>query len=148
MNFSYIKTQIVELPVLANSTLQSFNFPTQNFLRQKQIMSIEIYSVHDMTLSPLGNVLPTTANLSTAYLTLYGENPEDPEAKGVWIENFPLWSLHRLNNGTDPFVFELPVFMPRNIVWEKSSIITGAVLGNTSNLSWVLNVGYQGNLGD
>lgn len=148
MNFSNIKTQIVELPVAANSTLQSFNFPTQNFLRMKQIISIEVYSVNDLTLSPLGNTLPTKANLSGAYMTLYGQDPENTDSNGVWIESFPLWSLHRLNNGTDPFVFDLFTMVPRNIVWEKSSINIGDVLGNTDPLSFVFNVGYQGTQGD
>lgn len=148
MNFKTVKTQIVEIPVTANSTLTKFNFNTENFLRSKQIISIEAYTVNDYTDSPLGNTLPTSDNFKSAYLYLYGDNPEDPGAKGVWLQGIPMWNLHRLNNLTDPYVFELFELVPRVIVWEKSYITTQDVLGNTVNLSWMLNVGYIGNEGD
>jgi hypothetical protein len=148
MSFTNIKSQIVELQVAANSTLQRFTFDTQNFLRLKNIVSLQVYTTNDMTTSPLGNTLPTTANVKGAYLTLYGQNPENTSAQGVWLQQIPLWDMHNLINGVDPYVFDLYTLMPRVIVWEKSYIDTTAVLGNDTALSWVFNVGYCGNQGD
>jgi hypothetical protein len=148
MEFVNIKTQLVELPVTASTTLRKFNFPTQNFLRAKQITSIEILSVTDMSVSPQGNTLPTTANLTSGYLTLYGDNPEKTNADGEWMQQIPLPVLHRINNGVDPFVFGLYTLVPRKIVWEKSYIEVFAALGNNAALSFLFLVGYQGNEGD
>jgi hypothetical protein len=148
MEFITIKQQLVELPILANTTLRKFNFPTQNFLRAKNIVSIEIYTVNDMTVSPQGNTLPTTGNLTSGYLTLYGDNPEAKNADGEWLQQIALPSLHRINNLIDPFVFGLYTLQPRKIVWEKSYVELFAAAGNTANLSFLFLVGYQGNEGD
>lgn len=143
-----IKTQTVELVVPTGSTLLRFQFDTQNFLRQKKIVFIECFSVNDFATSPQGNILPTKANLSNAYLTLYGDNPESPGAFGNWMQSIPMWSMHRMNNGVDPYVFDPFNMVPRNITWEKSYITVNAALGNGSQLSFLFNVGYSGNEGD
>lgn len=144
--YASIKTQLVELPINAGSTLQRFYFPQQTFLRSKQICSLETYTVDDLTISPQGNTLPTIANLQSAYLTLYGDDPEDTNAKGEWIVQLPLFNLHSLFNITSgaPWQQQIYNLVPRNIVWEKSYIDLGAPLGNIANLSFVLNVGYLG----
>ena len=148
-SFQNIKTQIVELAVLTpNSTLLRFNFDTQNFLRQKNIVSIESFTANDITLSPTGNILPSTANAQAAFLTLYGSDPESEGSKGDWLQRIPYLSMHRMNNGVDPYVFDLFTLVPRNIVWEKSFIDTSALLANASPLSFLLNVGYTGTAGD
>ena len=144
--FNYNKTQLVELVVPANDGRLRFNFPTQNFLRYSgiKINSIETFSANDLSLSAQGNILPTEANLKSAYVTFYGDQPDDPGAMGDWLQEIPLWSLHRMSNNTDPYVRDLFTLIPRNIVWEKSSITLGAALANGSQLSFVFNVGYEG----
>jgi|SRR5579859_192834 hypothetical protein len=149
MEFKAIKSQLVENPINAGSTKNQFNFPTQNYLRLKQIVSIEVLSTADITVCPSGNDVISSAILKQSFLTIYGDNPEAPNAQGQWIEQIPLVSLHRLNNGTDPFVFGLFNMIPRNIVWEKSFItIFGTFTPPSNNTSFVLNVGYMGNEGD
>lgn len=143
-----IKSQIVELVVPASSTLTRFQFTTQNFLRQKQVVSLETFSINDLLLSPQGYALPTKANLQSAYVTFYGSDPEKPDANGDWLQTIPLLSMHRMVNGTDPYVFDLYRLVPRSIVWEKSFIQLGAQLGSGSIVSFVFNVGYVGTVGD
>ena len=152
----FLKTQLVELPIVAASTASRFYFPTQNFLRAKRIMSIQTFTVTDIPTSPQGNALVPTANFKVAYLTLYGENPEPKDADGLpstgageWISRLPLIALHNISNGTDPFVYDLAEFVPRNIVWEKSYVdVIGGLGGASPALSFLFEVGYQGNGGD
>jgi hypothetical protein len=149
MEFKCIKSQLVENPINAGSTKNRYNFPTQNYLRLKQIISIEVLTVNDISVCPSGNDVITEAILKQSFLTLYGDNPEAPNAQGEWIEQIPLTALHRISNGTDPFIYGLFNMVPRNIVWEKSYIdIFGTVPTLENNTSFVLNVGYQGNEGD
>jgi hypothetical protein len=147
--FNQIKTQLIELVVPANSTLVNFTFNQQQQLLMKDIISIETFTVTDFPLSPLGNVLPTYAQLAKGFITFYGSNPQDTNAKGQWLYNKPLISLHRVINGTDPYVRDLWTLMPRNITWEKCQInLPVGPLGNTEQLSFVFDVGYSGNEGD
>jgi hypothetical protein len=148
MEFTCIKSQIVENPINAGATKQKFNFPTQNYLRKKQIVSIEIFTSTDQTVSPSNNAVTTAAVNKTGYLTLYGDNPEAPNAQGEWIQQIPLSSLHRLSNGVDPFVFGLFNMLPRNIVWEKSYVELFATFTPDVDTSFLFNVGYMGNEGD
>jgi hypothetical protein len=148
--WQYLKTQLVESKtVLASSTQLRIQFPTQVFLQDKNILSIEAYSIHDMSITPGGNVLPTAANMLQSVLTLYSNDPENPTASGEYVTQFPLLSLHRMVNGTDPYVFELPKLIPRVITWEKSYIdflptAANATLGNSASLAYLFNVVYTG----
>jgi hypothetical protein len=147
--FNQVKSTLIELQVQANSTGVNFTFDQQQFLLQKDIISLETFTVTDMPISPLGNILPTAANILNSFLTLYGSNPQDAQSKGEWLIQIPLITLHRINNGTDPYVWDLYTQVPRNIVWEKSKVtLATGTLGNASTLSFVFNVGYSGNLGD
>lgn len=160
MSFNVIKTTLIELEFLQNDTLQKRYFNAANsaqFLREKDIVSIETYSVNDIPVSPFTktNVLPDSAQFKSASLTLYGNNPEvkidstGSAAPAIWMDTIPLVSLHRLNNLVDPFVFALYSMVPRRISWEKSYIELSAVLGNAdAPLSFVFLVGYMGNNGD
>lgn len=159
MDFLNVKTQLVEIPIqTANSTAQQFKFPTQDFLREKFIISIEAYTVTDIPLSPIGNAVITAVNMQNAFLTLYGQNPEAKDGQGIpssgegqWMEQIPLITLHRTQNATpDPFVRSLYGMAPRNIVWEKSfvQLAAGQTLGNADPVSFLFLVGYIGNAGD
>lgn len=155
-----VKSQIIEVPVTTvMSQIGKFVFPTQDFLRQKYIVGIEVFTVEDMPLSPLsGFAVITTANLQNSFLSLYEQNPELTDAQGLGstgqglsIENYPLICLHRVqNSATSPFVRALPIFTPRIVQWEKSYIqlANGALLTNAAAVSFVLNVFYIGNGGD
>ena len=148
-DFVQIKSQIVELVVPANSTQVNFTFNFQQFLGQKNIISLETFTINDMPVSPLGNILPTYAQLSNAFVTFYGQNPEDTSSNGIWLSEIPMVTLHRMINGTDPYVRDLYSQMPRVIVWEKSKItLATGNLGNEAQLSFVFQVGYSGNMGD
>ena len=152
--FNQIKTTLVELQVPGGSTGVNFTFDQQQFLLQKDIISIETFSINDMPVSPLGNILPTIANLLLCSLTLYGSNPQDASSKGEWLIQIPMITLHRVINGSvaniiDPYVRDLYTMIPRNITWEKSKVtLATGTLGNATQLSFVFNVGYSGNLGD
>lgn len=158
MDFLNVKQQLVELPVITGSNLSQFKFPTQDFLRQKYIVSIEAYCDQDITFAPTGNVLPTGANLQTSFLTLYGQNPEQRDQQGIessgdgqWLELIPLIALHRTQGITAiPFVRGLYGMVPRVIIWEKSyvSLGNGQTLGNEAPVSYCFLVGYIGNAGD
>ncbi len=149
MDFTQIKTQLVELVIPSGSNLVNFTFDFQQFLQQKNIISIEVLTFADCPVSPLGNTVLTYAQISGAFMTLYGANPEDISSKGIWLSEIPLPTLHRINNLADPYVYDLFTLMPRTIVWEKSKIITpgGAIAPDTQS-SFLFQVGYSGNAGD
>jgi hypothetical protein len=149
LNNTGIKYQLVEIVIPQGTTNTTFKFPTQNFLRMKQILSIEVFTVLDMSVSPLGNALISGANMMSGYGTFYGSDPDNNDDKGEWLEAMPLVSLHRTINGTDPYVRDLQTFVPRNIVWEKSEVDFYEAIGNDDNaVSVLFQVGYLGTLGD
>lgn len=162
MNYLHtIKTQLVELLVQGvggGNTGTRFYFQDQPFLRSKNLVSLEVYTDADIALSPTNNAVAASAVLSQGFLNLYGNDPETPPinptsgqtanggvvSQGEWIQNFPLISLHRVNNQADPFVFMKETFIPRIIVWEKSYINFPVAIGVTVNTSFLFNVGYVG----
>lgn len=149
--FNVIKTTLIELPFIQNDASLQRYFPVQNFLRTKKVVSIEVYSANDYPNSPITpvNVLPDSTQFKTAFLTLYGDNPETQDAPAVWMDTIPFPSMHRVNNGIDPFVFEQYTMIARKIVWEKSYIQLTEALANTdAATSFCLLVGYLGNEGD
>lgn len=166
-----IKTQLVELFVLGVSDTGNnntrFYFVDQPFLRTKKIVSIEAFFFEDSAgiaeagglLAPSGTPLVTAAIGSSSYLSLYGNDPETPPvgpnsgqtnapggvvAQGEWIQQFPLVSLHRVNNNNTSFVYDKETLIPRVLVWEKSYITLPVTAAITENLSFLFNVGYMG----
>jgi hypothetical protein len=144
--FENVKSQTVILTIPTGSTLMRFNFPTQNFLRYKgiKIVSIEALTTNDMSAGPTGNIVITDALAKGCYFTLYGDDPANPGAMGEWLQGIPFMTLHRLSNGTDPFVYDLFKLQPRNIVWEKSFITLAVSPTPASPMDIILNVGYTG----
>jgi hypothetical protein len=125
------------------STATILTFADQPFLRGKFVTSLEIYSATDIPISPLGNAVIPAANISAGFLSLYSYDPETQQDFGNWTQLVPLWDLHQLNNGTDPYSRRRYEILPRQIQWEKSFFQFATALGNTANLSILLNVGYQ-----
>jgi hypothetical protein len=128
--------------VVGGNTLRNIGFNDQPFLRDKPTLSLEIFSVNDVTLSPTGVAVVTSAIIQTAFLTLYMSNPDNAGNMGQWIQNVPLWSLHSLDNGTDPYERKRFEMAGQVIMWEKSFITLGANIGNTDPISFLINVGY------
>lgn len=166
-----IKTQLVELFVQGVASTGNnntrFYFVDQPFLRSKSIISLETYFFEDSAgigdsggmLAPSGTPLVTAAVAASAYLSMYGNDPETPPvnptsgvtrapgtvvAQGEWVQQFPLVSLHRVNNIASPFVFAKETFIPRIFVWEKSYITIPVTGVFTDNFSFLFNVGYMG----
>lgn len=140
------KTQILELVVQANATSGVFNFTPQYFLNDKEIISLELYSPNDVTKSPQGFPLMPVSAIDMAYLNLYFT--DNYGGSGIWVNNLPLWSLHRLVNGTDPYVRDLFGFNKYALQWEKCNITLPAAPGNGVTSSFLFNVGYIDPCGD
>lgn len=140
------KSQFVELVVAGvagGNTQTHVQFTPQVYLQGKPTFFIEAYTGNDVTISPLGNAVATVAQFKLATLTLYMSDPDDPKSFGNWVQNMSLWDLHRIQNGTDPYVKELFKMAGPYITWEKSYIDLSSALANTTNVSFLFNVGYR-----
>lgn len=133
--------------VAGGATARNPTFQNNPYLNNTQLLSLEIYSPTDVPNAPSGNALFSTAVMSTGFLCLYSSDPQTPvgiqSPQGLWLNQIPLWDLHRINNGTDPFVYDLYEFFPRSIVWEQSYVQLTANPANTVDSSFLFNVGYQ-----
>lgn len=144
-NTIFNKLQIVELPVTSTGSANTagvFNFTPQFYLSNKQIISLEIYSPTDVTLSPQGFPLVDSAIMSNCFLNLYYTDKNGGE--GIWVNNLPLWDLHRIINGVDPYVRDVFGFNRFMLQWEKCFINCSTIggIGLTQTKSFLLQVGY------
>lgn len=142
------KTQSVELQVpgvaVTGNSQTNFQFTPQTFLQDKPTLSIETFCADDVTTSPLGNAIITIAQLKTAYINFYFQDPKKPGRAGEYIKQRPLITFHRVHAGnTNAFVWEIPKMVGQIIVWEKSSIIIPTAFANTTNLSFLFDVSYE-----
>ncbi len=113
-------TQLVELVVpgvSGGNSQRVINFTDQPYLRDKPILSLETYSISDLSVSPQNNDVVTMAVLKTAYLTLYTTNPDNPGSQGQWIQLQPMLDLHALQNGSDAFRREPFMLVGQLITW-------------------------------
>ena len=107
--------QAVEIPINSTS-LTRFYYQDQPQLRNAAINAIELYSANTISATPLTGSTPTaSADVKKASLVLYSG-----DLQVVW--NIPLFSLNRISNGTDPYVFELPSVQGIVISWVKSYV--------------------------
>lgn len=139
------KSQLIEVIQPANSTATKLQFQDFPYLRGRQIYGIEIYTANDMTNSPTGKALPTTAQSKLAYLTLYLDD-QSTGAKNVgeWIQNVPFASMHRIqNSSTDPFVRQMFEMTGQVVYWEKCFFNFATSLGNTSDVSFCMTVYFK-----
>jgi hypothetical protein len=144
-----IKSQLIELINLgvAGGGNQStkLQFQDQPYLRNKQILGIEVLLNGDMSASPSNRTPLTTAQAQKSYLTLYLNDPGNPNNVGEWIQNVPFTLLHRVQNtATDPFVREYYSLVGQVIYWEKCYVTFATALANTSDVSILLNVYFKG----
>lgn len=148
------KIQLVEvqLPGTAASpnAQTSINFPTQQNLWGKAIISIETFTVSDVPLTLTNFNVVTYAQLAKAYLYLYMNNPDVPGSdQGQYIQS-PLVAFHYMQNdgGTgntpEPFNRGVKIFPKVTVIqWEKSVINLSAALNNTDNRSFYFAVNYR-----
>ena len=140
-----IKSQLIELTNPANSGATKLQFQDQPYLRGKQITGIEILNVNDMSASPSNKPVITAAQMEKSYLTLYLNDPGNPQNVGEWIQNVPLTLLHRVQNASgDPFVRKAYDLVGQVIYWEKCYFSFASSLGNTADVSFLLNVYFKG----
>ena len=140
-----IKSQLIELIFPANSTATKFQFNDQPYLRNKQITGIEVIDGNDMAVSPTGKTPITSTQMKSSYLTLYLNDPFNPQNVGEWIQNVPLTLLHRVQNASnDPFVRNGYDLVGQVIYWEKCFLNFGNTLGNTTDISFLFNVYFKG----
>ena len=142
------KSQLVEniLPGTAATpgATTKLQFQDQPYLREKQIFGIEVINVNDMTKSPTNNVPLTTAQMQTAYLTLYLNDVNQPNSVGEWIQNVPFTLLHRVQNAAaDPFCRQMYELAGQVIYWEKCYVTFPVALANVVPVSVLLNVYFR-----
>jgi hypothetical protein len=122
---------------------RQLNFGPQNYLNNSRITSIEIFTQLDVPVTPQSNTTATYDQIAGSSLTLYMTDPlSNTVNKGNWIFNTPLVILHRVDNNVDPFVRDLFLLNGPIIDWEKSYISLSTPLSNTTNVSFLFNVGY------
>ena len=144
-----IKSQLIELVWQGVSpggnTGTKLQFTDQPYLRNKKITGIEVLNSNDMSVSPAGNTLLSNAQLQKSFLTLYLNDVSVPNSVGEWIQNVPFTLLHRVQNASsDPYVRQAYDLCGQVIYWEKCYVTFGTALLNTSNVSIILNVYFEG----
>lgn len=118
--------QSIEIPIVSGNTLTRLFFQDQAQLRNAAINAITLYTPGSISATPVTGSTPATlADLKKATLTLYSGDLQV-------IYNIPLLSLNNISNGTDPWVFELPMLDGIVISWVKSYIQFSTAPATTS----------------
>lgn len=143
-----IKSQLIEviLPgVAGGNQTTKIQFPDQPYLRNVQTLGLEIITNNDMTASPSNRTPVTTAQMKTSYLTLYLNDPDNPQDVGEWIQNVPFALMHRIQNAaTDPFVRPVYELVGQRIYWEKCYITLPVAFANVTDVSFLIQVYFKG----
>ena len=142
------KSQLIELilPGVAVSGNQTtkIQFPDQPYLRFKKIQGIETLNSNDMALSPSNKTPISNTQMKGAYLTLYLNDPQNPQNVGEWIQNVPFTILHRIQNASnDPFVRSMFNLNDQVIYWEKCYVSLPVAYGNTTPISFIFYVYFK-----
>ena len=128
--------QAIEIPIPTGNTLTRIFFQDQVQLRNAAVNSISIYTPGSISATPVTGSTPATlVDLKKATLTLYSGDLQV-------IYNIPLLSLNSIANGTDPYVFELPVLDGIVISWVKS-YIQFSTAPATTNTAVAFGVAYR-----
>lgn len=143
--------QLVEIIALGSATAPNnatkIQFVDQPYLRDKRIVTLEMYSSTDMPFSPTGGAVATAAQLANLTLTLYSDNPDKPGIMGEWYQNIPYPDLHRIQNATpEPFVRDRYALSGPIVSWDKCYYTLGAAMGSVANVSFLLGVGFVDNI--
>lgn len=141
-NFYMVETVIPASAAVPNNATR-INIIDQPFLRDKLIVSLEMYSATDIAFSPSQQPVAPIANLLNASLTLYSDTPDEPGNMGEWYQNIPFCDLHMIQNATpDPFVRNRFTLGGPLVSWDKCYYTLGAALGIVAPVSFLLSVGY------
>lgn len=139
------KSQLIEVIQPANSTATKIQFQDFPYLRGRQIYGIETMTTNDMTYSPTGKVLPTTAQSKLAFTTLYLDDlNKGAKNVGEWIQSVPFSMLHRIqNSSTDPFVRQMFELTGQIVYWEKCYITLSGWTSFPQDVSFSYNVYFK-----
>ena len=141
------KSQLVELinpGISGGNTATRIQFNDLPYLRGKRITGIEIINSNDMSASPTNNTPISAAQMEKSYLTLYLNDATNPQNVGEWIQNVPFTLMHRVQNvSNDPFVRQMYELVGQVIYWEKCYITLSTAFGNTTNVSFLLQVYFK-----
>jgi hypothetical protein len=125
----------VEISVPNGSSLTRFFFPDLPQLRAAKIESVQVYVAGAISATPLTGSTPVTlADAKKSFLTLYQGDLQ-------LIYNIPILALNNIQEGSTPFVFELPGMNDIDISWTKSFISTSTALA-TTNVAYSFGIYY------
>lgn len=142
------KSQLIELILTGqaggnNSAKLQFN--DQPYLRNKQILGIEVLNSNDVTKSPSNRTPINLVQMQGSFLTLYLNDPGDPSKVGEWIQDVPLPLLHRVQNAqNDVFARQMFDLVGQVIYWEKCYITIPTPFANTTDISFLIQVYFKG----
>ena len=144
-----IKSQLVEIisPGIAGTgnPATRIQLPDQPYLRNKEILGIEILTNSDMSASPSNKTPTTVAQIQKSYITFYLTDPSNPKNVGEWIQNVPFTILHRMqNSANDPFARQMFELVGQSIYWEKCYITLSSAFANTTDVSFLIQVYFKG----
>ena len=127
--------EAVEIRVPSGSTLTRFYFPDLPQLRNAKIEAVQVYVAGAISATPLTGSTPVTlADAKKSFLTLYQGDLQ-------LIYNIPLVGLIDINDGTSPYVFQLPSMNDIDISWTKSFVSLPTALA-TTNVAYSFGVYY------
>jgi hypothetical protein len=127
--------EAVEISVPSGSTLTRFYFPDLPQLRNAKIEAVQVYVAGAISATPLTGSTPVTlADAKKSFLTLYQGDLQ-------LIYNIPLVGLIDINDGTSPYVFQLPSMNDIDISWTKSFVSLPTALA-TTNVAYSFGVYY------
>lgn len=163
------KSQLIEVintgVAATGNQSTKIQFPDQPYLRGKQIYGLEIFTFDDFPVSPSNRAVIPFAVSQKSFLTLYSDDIDNTGNVGEWIQNVPFTVLHRLqsqastvgttNTGggftspaaatSTPNTFARSMFLlqGQRIIWEKSYISLASAVGNTIDVSFLVQVYFK-----
>lgn len=124
------KYQYVELQIQPGQANPFFT--PQQYLRNRQIFSAEVFTGSDLSGSRSDTVAATTGMIQGMFLNFYCTDVNLPvqavpnsstvngQGWGNWFRDVPLIRLHQVQNGTDPYVREPFELYGEQIDFEQS----------------------------
>jgi len=138
--------EFVELRLNAGTYQGLQKFPDQPQLDGMEINAIETYCDDDVPQSfqTQGLVVVDITALISSALVLYESQKYDDDG-GAYkdgVKYLPLVSLHRVDNGSNPFVRDLPIFACNRVQWLKSGVVIGPSITFETDVAFVFAVYY------
>jgi len=131
----------VEIAVPTGSTGTRFYFPDLPNLRNANIIALQLYTPATLSVTPnTGSTMVTLADLKKSSINLFSGDAQ-------LVYNAPLLTFNPISNGTDPFIYELPIIQGNTIgsgmviSWVKSYVNLPTAL-STTNVAYAFGVYY------